>query len=116
MPWQPPSLSVRWGAYQKPDAEEQTKTVQAVEGALGANKGVKIITTRLALEKLKQAGVLEIDNVEAVLAELEKEQTDADNKAREDAKNQLADAAAVEVQTQKRLAGSGGAQPKGAPA
>lgn len=73
MPWQPPSLTLRWGSYVKPDEQSQLYMVQAVQGALGGSGGVAVITKRIALEKLKQAGVFEIENVSAVLESLDEE-------------------------------------------
>ena len=73
MPWQPPSLTLKWGAYVKPDEQSQLFMVQGVQAALGGSGGTAIITKRIALEKLKQAGVFEIENVSAVLEALEEE-------------------------------------------
>lgn len=71
MTWSPPNLTLKWGPYTKPDAEEQLKAVQTVQAALGGTAGVPIITMQLAVEKLRQSGVFDIDNVAAVIEELE---------------------------------------------
>ena len=113
MPWQPPSLTVKWGPYSKPDGEEQQQLVTATMALLG-KEGGRVATTKLVIEKLRTAGVLDIDNLQALLDELEKEQADADEKARANAKNQLDDAAAVEVETEKKRARIPGAKPAGA--
>jgi hypothetical protein len=115
MPWQPPSLTVKWGPYRKPDPEEQLQAVQAVEAAMGAP--TKLLTVRIALEKLRDAGFINADNLEAVIDELKKEQAEADAKANADADRQLDDAIAIADATAKakaRTAG-GGAPPKGPP-
>lgn len=73
MPWQPPSLTLQWGAYVKPDEQSQLFMVQAVQAALGGSGGTAVITKRMALEKLNQAGVFDIENVSAVLDALDEE-------------------------------------------
>ncbi len=115
MPWQAPSLTVKWGAYTKPDPEEQLQTVQAVQQAMGTP--TKLLPVRTALEKLRDAGFIGADNLEAVLDELEKEQAEADAKAEADADRQLNDAVAIADATAKAKAGAagGGAPPKGPP-
>lgn len=113
MPWQPPSLTVTWGAYRKPDPEEQKQTVDGVAVMLGANKGVRIITREIALEKLRDAGVIDFESTEKVIEDLDTEQDEADEKARVVAENQLVDTAAVEVDTEKRRARIPQPKPKG---
>lgn len=68
-----PSLTLRWGPYSQPDPAEQLSTVQAVQAALGGVGGQPLITLPIAVEKLRQSGVFDIDNVSAVVAELEKQ-------------------------------------------
>lgn len=113
MPWQAPSLVVKWGPYTKPSPEEQLQTVQAVEQALGSP--TKLITRKVGIEKLRDGGVIDVEDVQDMEAELDKEQAAADAKARENAKNQLADAAAVQSQTEARGAAARGQQPGDAP-
>jgi hypothetical protein len=114
MPWQPPSLTVRWGSYRKPDPEEQLQMVQAIVQAMGGP--TKLLTVRLALEKLRDAGVIDADNLEAVIAELKKEQAEADAKAEADADRAVNDAIAVADATAKAKAdASGGSVPKKTP-
>jgi hypothetical protein len=112
MTWQPPSLTVKWGPYRRPDPEEQLQTIQAVQAAMGGT-GAKLMTLRVAIEKLRGDGFLDVDNIDALIKELESEQAKADEKARQDAKNQLADAAAVDVERETKIARATGAQSKG---
>lgn len=69
MPWLDPSLSLRWGAYSKLDADEQQKLVDLAVKA----KDSGIATTRMAVEKV--AGVFGIENVDAVMDAIEEEAT-----------------------------------------
>jgi len=73
MPWMAPSLRVKWGPYFKPDPLEQQQMVQMVQLALGGGPSAAqpIITQRIAVEQC--AGVFGIDNVDAILEEIEKE-------------------------------------------
>jgi hypothetical protein len=89
MPWQPPSLSLKWGSYVKPDEQSQLFVVQAVQAALGGSGGTQIITKRLALNKLKQAGVFEIENISAVLESLQEEADENANRELDAAKAAL---------------------------
>jgi hypothetical protein len=73
VPWLEPSLSLRWGPYAKLDGDEQSKIVTATIAA----KDAGICTTRQAVEKV--APVFGTENVDAVLAALEKE---ADERAK----------------------------------
>lgn len=117
MPWQPPSLTVRWGPYRAPSPEEQKQAIDGVMsllgggGSAGSTTGTKIITREMALEKLKSEGVIEFESTEAVIQALEDEQAEADEKARADAKNALADAAAIQVDTAKKLPQRNGPPP-----
>jgi hypothetical protein len=56
--------------------------VQTVQAALGGTAGTPLITTQLAVEKLRQSGVFDIDNVGAIIEELQKQ---AEEKKAEDA-------------------------------
>lgn len=109
MPWQAPSLTAKWGPYRKPDPEEQAQMATAVETLLGTP--TKLFTTRIALEKLRDAGVLDADNLEAVIAELKKEQEEAEAKERENAESELNDAIALADATAKARAREGGGKP-----
>lgn len=73
MPWQPLSLTLKWGAYVKPDEQSQLFMIQGVQEALGGVGGKPCITRRMALEKLRDAGVFEIENISAVLDGLDEE-------------------------------------------
>lgn len=81
-----PSLSVKWGDYDKPDPEEESKIVTTVRTAMGGGSsgGDPLITKRIALEKIR--GVFPIENVEAVLEELEKESEERADRELEAAK------------------------------
>lgn len=115
MPWQAPSLTVKWGPYRKPDPEEQVQVVEAVMAAMGAP--TKLLPLRIALEKLRDGGVLNADNLQAVIDELKKEQAEADAKADADADRQVNDAIAIADAAAKAKAGAAGpgAPPKGFP-
>jgi len=65
--WNPPALTLKWGAYTKSDPDEEQKQITAV--GLALDKG--ICTKRMALEKLR--GVFGIENVEKALEALEEE-------------------------------------------
>ena len=74
--WVSPSLQVKWGPYFKPDPAEELQVVQMAQAALGGAPGTKpLVTRRHALEKV--APLFGIENVDAVLDELEKAETDA---------------------------------------
>ncbi len=109
MPWQSPSLTARWGAYRKPDPEEQKQVVEGVQLALGAP--TKLLTTRGALEKLRDEGFIDVDNLEAVIDELKKEQAEADEKKKADAENELNNAIELADATAKARAKSAGGKP-----
>jgi hypothetical protein len=115
MPWQPPSLTVKWGPYQKPDGAEQAKIMELVQAGLGANKGVRILTRELAIEKLRDAGVIETEDIEQLITELDEEQGEADEQARKNAKDLLVDASAVKPAAPAGAARPGGAQPPRVP-
>lgn len=102
MPWVDPGLSLRWGAYSKPDPEEQTAIVTLTQAALGGAGGQALITTRCAVEKI--AGIFGIEDIDAAVEALEEEQA-----AR---KEEEADAALTEQQNLHALAN--GTKPGGA--
>lgn len=112
MPWQPPSLTVKWGPYRQPSPEEQLAGAQSVAALAGP--GTKLFPVKTALEKLRDLGILNADNLQDVLDELDREQKAADEKATADADRALNDAIAVADATAKAKAqsGSGGARPK----
>jgi len=116
MPWQPPNLTVRWGAYSKPDGEEQAQLVTATLALLGADHAA-VVTREIVLEKLRGAGVLDIESVQAVIEALDKEKADAEAKAVADADRELDHSLALADGTAKaKVAAAGvGAPPKGPP-
>lgn len=65
--WQPPSLTLRWGPYTRPDPQEQQQLVTAVVAAINGG----LMTRRMGVEKLAADGVVVIENVGAVVEELE---------------------------------------------
>lgn len=70
--WQMPALRVEYGPYFRPSPEEEQQIVTLVQKALGATKegGAQLITTEIAIRRL--AKVFGIENVQAVMDELEK--------------------------------------------
>lgn len=84
-----PSLTVQWGDYDKADPEEESKIVTTVRTALGgAGGGEPLITRRLALQKIRT--VFGVENVDAVLDELEQEGAERQEKALEQAQKMSA--------------------------
>jgi hypothetical protein len=113
MGWQPPTITVKWGPYFPPDADEEQKIVTTTQQALGGGVGggTPIITLRSAVEKI--APIFGIENIEAVLDDLEK--------AAEEKRQKEQDAALTEQQNLHDLAngkkpggagGAGGTKPK----
>lgn len=76
----PPSLTLKWGPYTKPDPAEQLATVQTIQAALGGTSGTPLVTLDLAVEKLRQGGVFDIDDVGTIVEELTRQ---AEEKAEE---------------------------------
>ena len=100
MAWQPPTITVKWGSFSKPDPAEEKAIVETVAIALGGGKqGYKpTITLRQGLQKI--AAIFGTENVESALKELEKE-------AEENAKRELDAAKAAIAAT----GGAPGARP-----
>ena len=74
-----PSITIKWGPYFPADADDQTKVVAMVQQALGSGgTGEQLITKRIAVEKV--AEVFGIENVDAVMKDLEKEQAEQDKR------------------------------------
>ncbi len=67
MTWCPPSLTLIWGQYFAPDADDDTKIVALSAAALSAG----LITKRAAVRKV--ARTFNIDNVDQFLETLEEE-------------------------------------------
>ena len=65
--WQPPSLTLRWGEYFKPGAEDEKKIVEVAQSAHDSG----LITLRSAVQKV--ARTFGIENVDAYLEGLEEE-------------------------------------------
>lgn len=84
MPWQAPTIAVKWGPYFPPDPEEESKIVSTVQEALGSKNGTPIIQLRHAVEKI--APYFGIENIDAALEGLEAEQVERDKKALETTK------------------------------
>ena len=70
-----PSITLRWGAYYEPDPEEETQLAKFVKEV----DSVIALPLRVKLQKLARA--LDIENVDALLAEIEAEQAKRDEKA-----------------------------------
>lgn len=66
-----PDVRVVWGPYSRPDPTEQKVIVELVRKALGESGDEPIITREIALNKL--ADIFSIENVKAVLEQLDKE-------------------------------------------
>ncbi len=98
-----PSLTVKWGSYDQADPETEDKLVSTVVAARGKGPGggEPLITKRIAIYKLRE--VFDIENVDALLDELEKE-------AEESAQREI-DAATAQIEATAR---AGGAQPNAA--
>jgi len=98
MAWLSPTLQVKWGPYFRPEPAEQLQIVQLVQAALGGAPGAKpLITPRIGIEKIQD--FFGIENVDAVLDELEKQ-------AEEQAQNEL-DAATAALEAQGGAGGAG---------
>lgn len=65
--WQPPNLTLRWGEYFKPGADDEKKIVEVAQGAHDAG----LITLRSSVQKV--ARTFGIENVDAYLEGLEEE-------------------------------------------
>ncbi len=97
MPWQSPTITVKWGAYFQPDPADEKLIVDTVVAAAPHT------TKRMRMEKL--APLFGIENVEAALEELEEEQN-------ADAEREL-DATTAALNAEARAFGAGkGAPPK----
>lgn len=82
--WLSPSVQVQWGPYFRPDPAEQKQIVDMVIAALGASGGTSLVTRRAAIQKV--ASIFGIDNVDAAIKALEKEDEEKAKKALENAK------------------------------
>ena len=80
--WQIPTLTLRWGAYFKPDAADDLAIVQLTAQA----KDAGLITKRMALEKLQPT--FGIENIDEALDALEEE---AAQRKQEEADSMLAE-------------------------
>jgi hypothetical protein len=111
MSWQVPSLSLKWGPYNKPEPEEQLKTMQVVQQGLGGAAGKQVFTLQMGIEKLRQEGVIDVDNIEALIEQIEKERD-------EQAERELDAATAALAQTGQGARAPGAVPPArgGAPA
>jgi hypothetical protein len=77
-----PSLHIKWGSYSKPDPTEEKSIVDMVRIALGGSGGGEpIITKRVAVETIRP--FFNIENVDALLDELEEEAQARQDKALE---------------------------------
>lgn len=73
--WCPPLISLKWGEYFAPDADDDAKEVAAAIDAHGEG----LITRRCAVEKIQR--VFKIENVDQFIDALEEE--DADKAAKQ---------------------------------
>lgn len=93
-----PSLTCKWGSYDKIDPEVADKVIGTIATALGAGGSPAIITRRIAVEKAREV-FPQIENVDAVLEELEKTEE-------EKAQREL-DAATTQIEAAARARGAG---------
>jgi hypothetical protein len=108
-----PSLSVKWGSYDKADPEVEDKIVGTILAARGAGGGEPIITRRIALEKARE--VFPIENVDALEKELDEER-EAKREADEEARLNEASALHEMANGEKPSAARGGGRGNKAPA
>lgn len=90
MSWEPPNLTLRWGAYFKPDPEDEQKLVKVCADA----KDAGFITLRTGVEKLSRT--FGIENVDSYLEKLDEE---AQKRAEEALKTAQATAALAQPGT-----------------
>lgn len=93
MPWQSPTLAVKWGPYFAPDPTEQTALIAMVQEALGGKGGKPLIQLRQAVEKI--APIFGITNIEATVKAVEEEQAKRDAAEVEKSANEAKALAAV---------------------
>jgi hypothetical protein len=77
-----PGITLKWGAYYAPEPAEE----KAIADFLAAADKVVALPTKLKLQKLARA--LDIENVDALLAEIEAEQAERDAKQQAQAEQQ----------------------------
>lgn len=112
MPWVSPTLQVKWGPFFPPDPTEQVQIVTLAQTALGAGgKGEQLVTKRIAVEKI--ASIFGVENIDAMMEELETEQAEKDERALANAENELAAAAKFSA-VGKAPGAVGGGKPGGA--
>lgn len=73
--WYCPTITLRWGEYMKPDADDDGKLVTMTVAA----KAAGLVTKRAAVEKLRRT--FGIDNVDAFLESLDEEAAENQKKA-----------------------------------
>lgn len=107
MPWLDPDISLRWGPYTRLDGDEQGKIVTMTVAA----KQAGLITKRMAVEKFADAGVFDVENVDATLKALDEEQAQDDKREADKAATQ----AENDAKTLHAAAKVNGGQKPGAP-
>ena len=115
MPWVSPSIRCKYGPYFKADADEQVKVVTMAQLASGApaTQPQQLIPKRTAVEMI--APIFGLENVDAVLDTLEKEQQEKDDKAAEKVAMQADAKVAMQADANAKVAAAGGAKPLGPP-
>lgn len=78
LPWTPPRLTLRWGDYFKPNAQDARDTFQAIASGI---KDCQIVTKRKAVEMAQR--IMKVDNVDAYMETLEEEAAEKQAKADE---------------------------------
>lgn len=79
------SIQVKWGSYQAPDFEEQQKVLELLQVALGCAKGKQLITLEVAVQKLVDSDIFEIEDISEHVEALRKEVEDAADEPTDDA-------------------------------
>ncbi len=77
------AIDVQWGSYTAPDFAEQKQILELLQLALGGSNGKPLISTEIALQKLQDADIFEIENAEELAKTLEEEAEERKQEAME---------------------------------
>lgn len=78
MTWCPPNITLKWGAYFSPDAEDDAKIVDTAIKAHDAG----LVTLRTAVERIQRT--FSIENVDQFVDALEKERAEKQKRLADD--------------------------------
>jgi len=98
---------LKWGPYFTPDPEDEAKTVDTAVKA----KEAGLITTRMGVEKCSR--IFGVENVDAVLGDIESEKAEQDERDLKNATNELAAAAKFAPPRTSKAPGGAGPVPSG---